>query len=252
MADPYDELEALDPSDSMADTLAAVRALLDLVDKDGAGEIRNKALSLISRKEGEAMEYYLRPLDDDSLYNRLIAHCGACGDESGIAQYRRALDIRQARKWTVLGDAQAVIGNNTKAAVFLKRAMFFGPMEEVLGEVQGALDRAEKRVEKAKREIEKVLSRAKSDPSPKTLKEATHHLLDLDRVDEADEMNGLWLSIEPDGTDPLFQKGCILFAKGDHEGALEIFEGLRDRLPDSLNVKRCYNWTLHMLGRDQV
>jgi tetratricopeptide (TPR) repeat protein len=247
MDDPFGTLEALDPSDSMADTLTAVLGVLDLAERANDASFREKALALIRLKEKEAMDYYLRPLDDDSVYNRLISLNTAAGDDAAVGAYRRALDIRQARRWSILGDAQAVAGNHTKAAKYLKRALFFGPMEDVAHEVRSALERSEKRVQKARKEFEKALSKVKVDePSSKALKEVGQYLLDLDRTEEAMEFVERWSKDRPEDTDLLYHKGCILLSSGSYDDALGIFQDLKKRLPDSLNVKRCYNWTVQM------
>jgi tetratricopeptide (TPR) repeat protein len=169
-------------------------------------------------------------------------------DEPSVARYRRALDIRQARKWTVLGDSQAVVGNHMKAQRYLKRALFFGPMEEVEGEVRSALERSEKRVQKAQREIERTLEKLGANPkSEKLLKDAAGYLIDLDRLDEAAKLNKRLLNLSESETAYLYQKGCILFSNGDYKKALKLFQDLSEKNPDSLNVKRCLNWTLQMM-----
>jgi tetratricopeptide (TPR) repeat protein len=248
MKDQLKDLQELDPSDSMSVTLAAIVSALDHIEGSKDANLRSKMLKLIGEKEKEAFEYYLRPLDDDAVYNRLVALHQAQGNVKAVERCRRALDIRQARKWTVLGDSQAVVGNNTKAVHYLKRAMFFGPMEDVAGEVQSALERSEKRVEKANREVDRTLEKLKEKhDSEKLLLEAGKYLLDLDRIDEALKMNKKLISVSSDEIEPLYQKGCILFSRGDYKKALSIFEGLRERKPDSLNIKRCLNWTLQMM-----
>jgi tetratricopeptide (TPR) repeat protein len=248
MSDPLEDLRKLDPSDSMSDTLAHIVAALDIVESRKSDPHRAEALALIAEKEKEAFEYFLRPLDDDTVYNRLIALHLAMDDGSSVARYRRAIDIRQARKWTVMGDAQAVVGNNSKAVHYLKRAMFFGPMEDVEGEVRSALERSEKRVQKAQKEIEKALEKVSAKPdSEKALLEAGNHLMDLDRLDEAAKTNKKLLAILGTDSKARYQQGCILFSKGEYKKALKVFEELHGENPDSLNVKRCMNWTLQMI-----
>ncbi len=251
MTDPLKVLRELDTSDSMSVTLEAIVSALDVIEHTKDRSARSGSLDLIAQKEKEAYEYYLRPLDDDTVYNRLIALHQASNDHEGVARYRRALDIRQARKWTVLGDSQAVVGNNTKAVLYLKRALFFGPMDDVVHEVQSALERAEKRVEKAEREIERALGKLASKPdSEKLLLEVGNYLMDLDRLDEAWDLNKKLIKVTGgEANPPMYQKGCILFSKGDYKKALTIFESLREKNPDSLNIKRCLNWTLQMLDR---
>jgi len=248
MEDAVSKLSDIDPSDSMAAVLAAVREVLDLIEGGARAVPVEEVLDLISRKEAEAQEYYLRPLDDDSVYDRLVSLHSERGDEDLVRRYRRALDLRQARKWTILGDSQAMAGNHTKAVHFLRRALFFGPAEDVLHEVRSALERSEKRVQKAQKELPRILERLKADPgSEKLLREAGNYLLDLDRLDESQEHNRKLLEVSDDDFEALYQKGCLLFSRGDFHAYLEIFTGLRERKPDSLNVKRCYNWSLQML-----
>ena len=246
MEDAVSKLAELDPSDSMASVLAAVSEVLDIIEGGSLGRDADQALGIIFGKEAEAMEYYMRPLDDDKVYDRLIDLHSQRGEGDKVAHYKR--DLRQARKWTILGDSQAVAGNHARAVQFLKRALFFGPMEDVVHEVQSALERSEKRMIKAQKELPKVLAKLDSDPrSEKLLREAAGYMLDLDRLDESEDYNGRLLKISSDDFDALYQKGCLLFSRGDYAGSLSLFETLKERKPDSLNVKRCYNWSLQML-----
>lgn len=241
-----DELRRLDPSDSMVNAIAVIRRAIEEVEvSGGAGDA---ILDMIDVKDAETMEYYLRPLDDNSIYNRLIALNEGKGREERVDRYRRALDIRQARRWVLLADSQAVVGNNSKASRFYKRALFFGPTEDVIDEVISAAARSERRVEKARKEIERSLTRLRSDPgSRKFALESAKYLLDLDRPDEADAViKGHIMGSEED-FDLLFMKGCILFSKGEHGEASAIFGKLTEMNPDSLNARRCLNWSVQML-----
>ncbi|MDG6225636.1 MAG: hypothetical protein QCI82_09000 [Candidatus Thermoplasmatota archaeon] len=246
-----DELQELDPSDSMSAAMDLITRALDAIEPPS--KVDEAILEMIYSKEKEAMDYYLRPLDDDSIYNRLIALNEGVGNKDRVERYKRALDVRQARRWALLADSQAVVGNNSKASRFYKRSLFFGPTEDVIDEVRSAAARSEKRIEKARKEIDRSMGRLRSDPGSRRIAlECIKYLMDLDRQDEANEILEEYLKDSEEDFDLLFMKGCILFSRGEHEGSSVIFERLTRMNPDSLKARRCHNWSVQMMDMGEA
>ncbi|MGA1847891.1 MAG: tetratricopeptide repeat protein [Thermoplasmatota archaeon] len=248
MKEAMESLESMDPSDSMEGIMSKISALIEIVREDPLGDGSNKALSLIFNKEKKTREYYMRPFDSDSIYNSLI-EIHALREESEMAElYRRCLDLRQARKWTIIGDSYALMGINARAVKFLKRALFFGPSEDLVDEVQRTYDKALKRVEKADDEVDVVLVKIQKDPGNlKNVVKAVSLLIDLDRLDEANKICTEALSSFPDEFDLVYRKGCIEFALDDFTGAESTFQKALEMNPNSTNAKRAVNFTEEML-----
>jgi tetratricopeptide (TPR) repeat protein len=159
-----------------------------------------------------------------------------------VETYRRCLDLKQARKWMILGDSYQLMGINGKASSYLKRSLFFGPSEDLVEEVEKTLEKAEKRVSKAKDEIDRMMYKVEKDPGHvKNMSKALSHLIDLDRFDEAIERADLAIFAGNDDPDIRYRKGCALFGKGEFDEALKIFEDLLDANPNSNNYKRAVN-----------
>jgi tetratricopeptide (TPR) repeat protein len=183
------------------------------------------------------------------LYNTLIELHSERGNDGMVKLYNRCLDLRQARKWTILGDCYSLMGVNKRAVTYLKRALFFGPSEDLVDEVKGTLDRAEKRVTKADSEVEATLKRAQDKEfEAKTASKALGHLLDLERLDEMESVLKKFLKDAKDDQDLLYKKGCLLFAKGDFKQALRLFNTLLEKNPKSNNIKRAVNLSEEMLA----
>ncbi|MGA1792890.1 MAG: hypothetical protein ACMUHM_02975 [Thermoplasmatota archaeon] len=242
------DLGSRDPSDSMEGIMEAVGRVLKHVENDPGSEFTNEALALISRQEERAREYYMRPFDSDDIYNSLVQLHQDRGETEMAERYRRCLDLRQARKWTIIGDSYALIGLNSRAVKFLKRALFFGPTEDLVDEVQKAHDKALKRVVKAEAEIETLLVKLGKDPTnPKNVAKALSHLIDLDRLDEAEKMiKGLPANLSGD-PEVLYRRGCILFGSDDFENAKEVFANVLVSTPNSTNAKRAFNLAEEMI-----
>jgi tetratricopeptide (TPR) repeat protein len=158
------------------------------------------------------------------------------------------LDLRQARRWTIIGDSYALLGLNARAVKFLKRALFFGPSEDLVEEVQKAHDKALKRVEKATAEIDNIILKVEKDPEhPKNRLKAITLLIDLDRLDEANTMVKKGIKSDPDDFDLIYKHGCILFGMEDYKKAKKIFTKALEINDKSTNAKRAFNLTEEMI-----
>lgn len=245
MTDPLERLSSIDPSDSMEDALKAVVELLDHIEDKEID--KDRALALIAEKEAKARDYYLRPFDSDDIYNRLVDIHTKRDEQDLVNRYRRCLDLKQARKWMILGDCYQLIGLNTRAAKFLKRSLFFGPAEDLVDAVERTLEKAEKRISKANDGLQKTLLKFETDPGDQknSLKAATF-LLDLDRLDEAMNVADVTMKTHKDDPDLLYRKGIAMFGLDDMDSARAIFESLLSINPNSNNYKRAYNFSMEM------
>ncbi|MBN1539532.1 MAG: hypothetical protein JW939_05255 [Candidatus Thermoplasmatota archaeon] len=248
MEKAIEALGSIDPSDSMEYLMKAVGSVLQSIDEDPEGALATEALLLVSKKEELTREYYMRPLDSDEIYNTLIRLHMARGETEMADRYRRCLDLRQARKWTIIGDSYALLGLSARAVKFLKRALFFGPSEDLVEEVQKAHDKAQRRMDRAGSEIGPLMAKMVKDPSdPKFVQKAVSHLIDLDRLEEA---NGILTDL-PAGmhNDPdiQYRRGCILFGMDDFENARDVFSAVLEQTPNSTNAKRAFNLAEEMI-----
>jgi len=242
------DLGSRDPSDSMEGIMEAVDGVLKLIEKDPESGLTSEALVLISKQEERVREYYMRPFDSDEIYNSLVQVHETRGETEMADRYRRCLDLRQARKWTIIGDSYALVGLNSRAVKLLKRALFFGPTEDLVEEVQKAHDKALKRVQKAEAEIGTLLTKLEKDPTnPKNLGKALSHLIDLDRLDDADRIIGKLPTTLSNDPEVLYRKGCILFGSDDFENARDVFSKVLESNPNSTNAKRGFNLAEEMI-----
>jgi tetratricopeptide (TPR) repeat protein len=248
MEKALEKLGGLDPSDSMDGIMKAVSDVIKLVENDPESKEASKALDLIFDQEEKTRDYYMRPLDSDEIYNALVQiHIGR-GEDKMADHYRRCLDLRQARKWTIIGDSYALLGLNMRAVKYLKRALFFGPTEDLVEEVQKAHDKALKRVEKASSEIDTILSKLEKDPDHvKNRLKAISSLIDLDRLDEAGKILKKAIKNSPDDFDLIYRQGCVMFGADDFKKAKKTFTKALELNENSTNAKRAFNLTEEML-----
>lgn len=248
MEKAIEKLGSMDPSDSMDGIMEAVKNVLKIIEKDPDGDKVSSSLDLIFDQEEKARDYYMRPFDSDAIYNSLVQIHLDRGEERKAEHYRRCLDLRQARKWTIIGDSYALLGLNARAVKFLKRALFFGPSEDLVEEVQKAHDKAMKRVEKAHAEIETMMAKLEKDPDhPKNRSKTIALLVDLDRLDEANKLVRKGIKSDPDDFDLIYKQGCILFGMEDFKKAKKIFTKAMEINEKSTNAKRAFNLTEEML-----
>ncbi|MGA1872838.1 MAG: tetratricopeptide repeat protein [Thermoplasmatota archaeon] len=248
MEKALEELGSLDPSDSMEGIMTAVAEVLKELEKDPESGLTSEALSIISKQENRTRDYYMRPFDSDEIYNSLVQLHLARGETEMADLYRRCLDLRQARKWTIIGDSYALMGLNSRAVKFLKRALFFGPAEDLVDEVQKAHDKAFKRMQKAETDVKATIAKLDKDPThQKNLAKALTYLIDLDRLDDAEKMiKGLPKDLREDA-DILYRKGCILFGNDDFKKARTVFQKVLEMTPNSTNAKRAFNLSEEMI-----
>lgn len=246
MSRTLEELSKHDPSDSMKRTLDLIEEVLrSLPEMDDGGD---RALEIISLKEKEARDFYWRPLDSEDIYNSLIEIYKERGNREMVERYRRCLDLKEAREYTILGDSCSLMGINTKASEYLEMALDLGPSEDLVSDIEKTLARAEKRVEKAGAEIGPLLAKLEKDPThKKNLIRSISHLIDLNRFDEALEQADRGLSTWNEDPDILYRKGCALYGKEEYKKALEIFEPLLEVNPNSNNYKRAVNLSKEMM-----
>lgn len=247
MKDALKRLETMDPSDDMGMFLENVERIISGIEEAPGSDEAEVGLSLIRKKEKASRDYFMRPLDSDDVYNRLIRiHLGR-GEENIANDYRRCLDLKQARKWTILGDSYALMGLNKKASEYLKRALYFGPAEDLVDEVRRTFEKAQKRVDKAEDSVSATVSKAQGDPGNlKNMVKAVSYLLDLDRLDEALELAERGIERHGDEFDLLYRKGVAFFGKGDLDAALEVFKRSHEMRPNSTNAKRAVNLSVEM------
>lgn len=243
-----EKLGGLDPSDSMDKIMDAVMELIRMIEKDTKEGKVSKALDMIFKQEEKARDYYMRPFDSDAIYNSLIEISMDREEEDKADHYRRCLDLRQARRWTIIGDSYALLGLNARAVKYLKRALFFGPTEDLVEEVQKAHDKALKRVEKATSNVDATLGKLGIDPDhPKNRLKAISLLIDLDRLDEAEKMIKKAIKVSPEDFDLIYRQGCVLFGMDDFKKAKKIFIKALELSENSTNAKRAFNLTEEML-----
>jgi tetratricopeptide (TPR) repeat protein len=241
MEDALKKLSELDPSDSMETALNTVIIVLDNLPADK--DRKMEALEIIARKEEAVRRYYLRPFDSDHVYERLSSVHEELGNREKAGLYSRCIEMREARKSTILGDSYSLMGINSKAVAHLRRALDLGPSEDLVEDIEKTLLKAEKRVSKAKSEIDLLLMKLKRDPThSKNLLKAVCHLIDLGRYEEAIDMADSGLADYNADPDLLFRKGCAYFGMGKRERAMEIFLPLLESNPNSNNYKRAVNF----------
>ncbi len=251
MCGAYEELQKLDPSDSMKRATESIDLLLEKIEEGGDNEVINRGLDLIAEKEGEAVSYYMRPLDSDEIYNRLISLHEARDDIEASGHYKSMIDQRRARKWTRYGDLHSVLGDHSLAVKYFERALFYGPRDDVVDEVKKAHSKAEKRIDKAVSGLPGILKKLEVRPTDrKLIGDAAKYLIDLNRIDEAIEMNGRILELAPGDFESLHRKGCLQFLAGERKEALLMFSALKEENPNSTKVRSAFNWTREILESD--
>lgn len=249
MEEAITKLSAMDPSDDMGKVLECILEIIEHVEGDPSSGDSGEALRMVHEKEKASREYFMRPFDSDEIYNRLMAVHNVRGEEGIASEYTRCLDLRQARKWTILGDSYALMGLNKRASGYLKKALYFGPSEDLVEAVQRTYEKALKRVVKAEEGAESSLYKAEKDPGNiKNLIKALGYLLDLDRLDETLELADVGLKRHGDDFEILYRKGVALFGKDQFDPALEVFNRTLDMRPTSANAKRAVNLSQEMLG----
>jgi tetratricopeptide (TPR) repeat protein len=233
--DPIDQLNNLDVQDSMARTCEVILAALEEVECAGADKAMH-ILDLIEKKIEEAEEYFWRPLDDPSIYERISKVFEGIGQNERCERYLCKMKEHEANIWEFRGRVQNFFGNNRLAVRYYEKALECDADNELA--ITG-LEKAKKRLAKADDEIAKA--KRAIDRKPGVMN--NHVKLGMALADKGDVAGAIRefenvLTKEPDNIDALCKKAHMLESQGKYEESIPLLKKAQEIKPNSLAAKR--------------
>lgn len=246
--DPIEELRNLDVSDSMSRTCEAISKVLEDVECAGADKAVG-TLDIIEQKIVEAEDYFWRPLDDPSIYERISKVFEGIGQNERCERYICKMKEHEANIWEFRGRVQNFFGNNKLAIKYYEQALTCDSGNELA--ING-LKKAKKRMAKARDEIEKA--KRAIDKKPGVLVnyiKLGNALADLGDIDAAlKEFEGI-LDKEPDNIDALCRKAHMLESRGRYEESLPLLRKALELKPNSMAAKRGQGYAEYFLEKKE-
>ena len=244
------ELADLEPSMSMSRTVEVLtKALASIPLEEGSplqltGD-QDRVLELVTDKIGEAEGYYDRPVDEPAIYQRLVDIGKAAGRDDLVGRFGRRTAEIEAADLEFRARLQAFFGATSRAVGLFSQAVDLTPD---FTEAVDGLGRAERRVEKAKKNLPKLKAAADAKgASAKAWLDLGAALADLDEIDKALACFNNAVKLGPTDVAAMCKKGGVLAILGQVEEAKECFEAALAIDPKSLNGKRGLNYTTYIL-----
>ncbi len=247
------ELADLDPSMSMSRTVEVLQKALDTIPyKEGqalslSGD-QSRMLDLIDTKIDEAEGYFDRPVDEPGIYVRLVDIGKASGRDDLVTKFGRRTAQIESADLEFRARLKAFFGATSQAVGLFQQSVDLTPD---FPEAVDGLDRAERRVAKSERSIDKLADKARaSRGSAKAWIDLGQAQADLDDLDGALESFSKAVELAPTDIAALCKKGGALAAMGRTGEAKECYEAALAIDPKSLNGKRGLNYTTWLLERE--
>ncbi len=238
-------LAELDVQQSLKQTIevlsrAAAEVDADLKASGGTPGLAGRAtLELVGKKIEEAESYFARALDSKPLYDLLADIHGRLGDAAGAERYARQGRRFLSDEIEFRGRKQAFYGNNTRALQLFEEALQLTPDHDFA--TSGA-EGSRKRIDKARKELEKLQAAARTKNTPKEHLALGAALADLGRMDEALAAFEAAIAIDGNNPDAWARKGTVLHAKGEVAAALEMYRKAVLIKPTSMLGRRGVNY----------
>ena len=246
------ELADLDPSMSMSRTVEVLQKALDTIPyKEGqslslSGD-QSSMLDLVDTKIDEAEGYFDRPVDEPEIYQRLVNIGMASGRDDLVTKFGRRTAEMESADLEFRARLQAFFGATTRAVELFQQSVDLTPDFQ---EAVDGMGRAERRVAKSDRTIQKLEDKARaSSSSHKAWMDLGQAQADLDQLDDALASFSKAVDLAPTDIAAMCKKGGAYAALGRTEEAKECYEAALAIDPKSLNGKRGLNYTTWLLER---
>jgi tetratricopeptide (TPR) repeat protein len=281
------ELADLDPSMSMSRTVEVLRKALDTIPFSEGQQLslsgeQSRMLDLIDSKIDEAEGYFDRPVDEPEIYVRLVDIGKAAGRDDLVTKFGRRTAQIESSDLEFRARLQAFFGATSRAVELFQRSVDLTPdfqeavdglgraerrvaksernLDKLAGKASASrgsakawmdLGQAERRVAKSERNIDKLSGKAQaSRGSAKAWMDLGQAQADLDDLDGALESFSRSVELAPTDIAALCKKGGVLAALGRTGEAKECYEAALAIDGKSLNGKRGLNYTTWLLERE--
>jgi tetratricopeptide (TPR) repeat protein len=244
------ELADLDPSMSMSRTVEVLTSALETIPLEEGkslqlGGDQERLLDLVKEKIAEAEGYFDRPVDEPTIYQRLVDIGNASGRGDLVERYGRRTAEIEAAELEFQARLQAFFGANSRAIGLFQKAVDLTPD---FTEAVDGLGRAERRVAKAQKQLRKLKDASDTHQgSAKAWIDLGVALADLDELEKALACFANAVKLAPTDVAAMCKRGGALAIMGNIEEAKETFEAALAIEPKSLNAKRGLNYTTYML-----
>jgi tetratricopeptide (TPR) repeat protein len=238
------ELINLDVSDSMKSNIEALFTAINSIETQNTNNASEK-LNQIHSKVVEIEEYFWRPVDSESVYQKLIEISKGLGDEEKASHYEYQIKLRKANDLEFKGRVQDFFGNKAEALKFYEQALELIPIHEL---ALPARTKAIKSIEKAQNELPKIKRKLEiHKEEPKLwLRYAVAHM-NLGDVKRAIDFFDRVIELDPTDADAHAKRGCALESLGDYNGAKKYLERALELKPTSMTAKRGMNYAEYFL-----
>lgn len=246
------ELADLDPSMSMSRTVEVLNKALDTIPYHEGQALslsgdQARTLDLVDSKIDEAEGYFDRPVDEPGIYVRLVDIGRAAGRDDLVAKFGRRTSEIESADLEFRARLKAFFGATSQAVELFQRAVDLSPEFQ---EAVDGLGRAERRVAKSQRGIDKLAGKASaSRGSAKAWTDLGQAQADLDDLEGALESFARAVELAPTDVAALCRKGGALAALGRTGEARECYEAALAIDGKSLNGKRGLNYTTWLMER---
>jgi len=246
------ELADLDPSMSMSRTVEVLQNALNTIPYQEGQSLtltgdQSRMLDLVDNKIDEAEGYFDRPVDEPEIYRRLVDIGMASGRDDLATKFGKRTAQIESNDLEFQARLQAFFGATSRAIVLFENSVDLTPEFQ---EAVDGLGRAERRVAKSEKNLDKLEGKARAaSSSHKAWMDLGQAQADLDDLEAALASFSKAVDLAPTDLAAMCKKGGILAAMGRTEEGKECFEAALAIDAKSLNGKRGLNYTTWLLER---
>lgn len=230
-----EKLKKHDVEDSMKNN---IELFMKAVDELANSEDR-ELLKVIKAKVDEAEDYFWRPLDSTEFYEKFSDVLNNMGLKDDALEYRKRIGIILSSELELQGKILNFIGDNLSAVKKYEEALKNWPEN---ASAKKGLERAVKRVEKAKANLKKLQDKT----DLKGRLKYVSALMDLGMKDKALEVVENIIR-ETNDLDARVQKALILSAQEKWQEAKDLLMKLKEENPSSIKIRRGINYANYHL-----
>jgi len=247
------ELADLDPSMSMSRTVEILQNALNTIPYQEGQSLtlsgdQSKMLDLVDNKIDEAEGYFDRPVDEPEIYHRLVNIGKASGRDDLVTKFGKRTAQIESNDLEFRARLQAFFGATSRAVGLFQQSVDLTPEFQ---EAVDGLGRAERRVAKSGKNLEKLEGKAHATSgSHKAWMELGQAQADLDMLDKALSSFERAVELAPTDIASICKKGGVMAAMGRTGEAKDCFEAALAIDGKSLNGKRGLNYTTWLLERE--
>lgn len=232
------ELENLDVTISRERNISLLLQILGDINNLFNTDLKN-CMKVVEKKILDIEDYYLCPVDSREVYEKLSTVFKTQGEIKKAQEYYHRIAKMDSDLFEFKGKLHNFFGNNKKSMEYYQKAFEYWPENEA---AQKGFKRAENRVMKSKKQLEKLKVKVNTCNDAKSYIKLGQALADIGRIEDALSTYTKALTVESGNEEAMARKGTALESLNRFDEAIELFKKALEINPKYMIAKRGINY----------